>query len=56
MLRAGTAYRWTNDGYAPPQRLDHVDGILTPPTTVQVLEAGYRPAFHPTTETVRDKL
>jgi hypothetical protein len=47
MLRSGLAYRWTNDGYAPPERLHHADGLLTPPSTLMVLGAGYRPALHP---------
>ena len=56
MLRAGKAHRWTNDGYAPPQSLDHADGLLTPPSTVLALGAGYRPALHPTIDTLRHAL
>lgn len=46
-LRAGLAHRWTIDGYAPPQRLDKAEALLTPPSTVLTLRAGYRPVFHP---------
>ncbi|QRI61796.1 hypothetical protein JQ506_00210 (plasmid) [Shinella sp. PSBB067] len=46
-LCAGLAYRWTEAGYALPQGLDRADGLLTPPSTVLVLAAGYRPVFHP---------
>ena len=46
-LRAGLAHRWTAEGYAPPQRLDRADALLTPPSTIMTLHAGYRPVFHP---------
>jgi hypothetical protein len=46
-LRRGQAHRWTNEGYAPPEPLRHADGLLTPPSTLMVLGAGYRPALHP---------
>jgi hypothetical protein len=46
-LRSGQAYRWTSEGYASPERFHHADGLLTPPSTLMVLGAGYRPAFHP---------
>ena len=46
-LCSARAYRWTPDGYAAPERLDHVDGLLTPPSTVRALAAGYRPVLHP---------
>jgi hypothetical protein len=46
-LRSGQAHRWTNEGYALPERLQHPDGLLTPPSTLMVLGAGYRPALHP---------
>ena len=46
-LRLGQAYRWTADGYAPPEHFPSADGLLTPPSTVLALAAGYRPAIHP---------
>lgn len=46
-LRAGLAHRWTNEGYAPPQRLAGADWLLTPPSTVMALRAGYQPVLHP---------
>jgi hypothetical protein len=46
-LRAGLAHRWTAEGYAPPHRLDRADALLTPPSTIMTLHAGYRPVFHP---------
>lgn len=49
-LRAGLAHRWTKEGYAPPQRLVSADWLITPPSTVLTLRAGYRPVFHPSIE------
>jgi hypothetical protein len=49
-LRAGQAHGWTEGQYAPAQRLAQADWLLTPPSTVLALEAGYRPAFHPSVE------
>jgi hypothetical protein len=46
-LRSGLAHRWANEGYAPAERLEHADGLLTPPSTLMALCAGYRPALHP---------
>lgn len=46
-LRGGLAHRWTVEGYAPPQHLGKADALLTPPSTVLALGAGYRPVFHP---------
>jgi hypothetical protein len=46
-LRAGQAHRWTNEGYVQHERLRHADGLLTPPSTLMVLGAGYRPVLHP---------
>lgn len=47
IVARGLAFRWTEDGYAPPQKIHHVDGLLTPPSTLQTMVAGYRPALHP---------
>jgi hypothetical protein len=46
-LHSGQAHRWTNEGYAPAERLAHADGLLTPPSTLMALGAGYRPVLHP---------
>ncbi len=51
VLRAGVAHRWTNDGYAAGERLQRAEELLTPPSTVAVLRAGYRPVLHPTIST-----
>ena len=46
-LLSGRAHRWTADGYAPAERLDGADWLLTPPSTVLTLGAGYSPVLHP---------
>jgi hypothetical protein len=46
-LNRGQAHRWTNEGYAPPERLSHADGLLTPPSALMALAEGYRPILHP---------
>jgi hypothetical protein len=50
-LHSGRAYRWTNEGYAPPERLHYADGLLTPPSTLMALSLGYRLALHPSINT-----
>jgi len=47
-LHAGLAWRWTETGYEAPARLSRADGLLTPPSTLAALAAGYRPVLHPT--------
>jgi hypothetical protein len=54
-LRAGYAYRWTNEGYERPQVLDDADWLLTPPSTVMALFAGYQPWFHHSINTTTDR-
>ena len=46
-LARGLAFRWTENGYAPPQKIEKADGLLTPPSTLQTIVAGYRPVMHP---------
>jgi hypothetical protein len=45
-LHAGRAYRWTAAGYAAPVHLAEAEGLLTPPSTLAALKAGYCPALH----------
>ena len=47
IIAQGRAFRWSEHGYEPLQHLAHADGLLTPPSTLQALRAGYRPALHP---------
>jgi hypothetical protein len=42
----GRAHRWQDSGYAPPCDLQRTDGLLTPPSTVAALRAGYVCAAH----------
>jgi len=53
-LHTGQAHRWTNEGYAAPERLHRADGLLTPPSTLMALDSGYRPALHPSINTTSD--
>ena len=41
------AFRWTAQGYAPAAAIPSADGLLTPPSTLRALTAGYRPVLHP---------
>jgi hypothetical protein len=50
-IAAGSAFRWTECGYEPPEAIhdaDDADSLLTPPSTFMALRAGYRPILHPT--------
>ncbi|HEY1798382.1 MAG TPA: hypothetical protein VGG57_19875 [Stellaceae bacterium] len=46
-LSRGRAFRWTERGYEAAAEIPRADGLLTPPSTVMVLRAGYRPVLHP---------
>jgi hypothetical protein len=50
-LSKGLAYQWTESGYAAPVEIERVDGVLTPPSTVLAIRAGYRPVLHPSAST-----
>lgn len=54
-LRSGLAHRWTDEGYDRPRVLDRADWMLTPPSTVAALSAGYRPVLHPSINTTPDR-
>jgi hypothetical protein len=49
-VAGGQAFRWTARGYELPQKISRADGLLTPPSTLKALQAGYRPVLHPTIE------
>lgn len=53
-LCGGLAHRWTAEGYARPEILKGADWLLTPPSTVMALVAGYRPVLHPSIDTIED--
>jgi len=45
-IYGGQTHRWTNEGYLSPEPLHHIDGVLTPPSTLMAMRAGYRPVLH----------
>ncbi|TCK24417.1 hypothetical protein [Pseudonocardia endophytica] len=45
---AGVARPWSHEGYGSARPLQDVVTVLTPPSTLAVLRAGYRPRLHPT--------
>ncbi|NLS01539.1 hypothetical protein HGP17_32295 [Rhizobium sp. P38BS-XIX] len=46
MLRGGLAYRWIEVGYAPPRHLKTADWLITPPSIVLAMRAGYHLRLH----------
>jgi len=46
-LARGRAFRWTVHGYEGPVEIPREDAVLTPPSTLGALRAGYRPVLHP---------
>lgn len=51
LWHAGRLHRWTSAGY--DERRNPVDGpvaVLTPPSTVATIRAGYRPDLHPSAD------
>jgi hypothetical protein len=50
-VAGGQAFRWGEHRYGAPQHLQDADGLLTPPSTLMAIRAGYRPVLHSTIET-----
>ncbi len=46
-IARGRAFRWTVQGYQPAAAIPRADGLLTPPSTLGAIRAGYRPVLHP---------
>lgn len=42
------AFLWTERGYDVPRKLRDAQGLITPPSTLRAIVAGYRPTLHPT--------
>ncbi len=40
------AFPWGEQGYQPAQHIPRPDGLLTPPSTLRAIHAGYRPMSH----------
>jgi len=47
LVAAGGLRRWTPSGYAPAGEAVGGVVLLTPPSTLRALQAGYRPSLHP---------
>lgn len=54
-IKDGKARRWSFEGYGAAYSLDHSArrdlALLTPPTTLAALRAGYEPVWHPSIDT-----
>ena len=46
-IARGRAFRWTEQGYSAVQEIPRGAGLLTPPSTLLAMRAGYRPLLHP---------
>ena len=49
-IARGHAFRWTEEGYGAAQQFPRADGLLTPPSTLLAMRAGYWPVLHPDLE------
>ena len=49
-IARGRAFRWTARGYEAAVKIPRPDGLLTPPSTLGAISAGYRPVLHPDIE------
>ena len=46
LMASRRIFLWTAEGYQPAELPRHVDGILTPPSTMRAMAAGYAPILH----------
>jgi len=46
VMRGGRALRWSFDGYSETTDLRATPKLITPPSTLRALTAGYRPVLH----------
>jgi hypothetical protein len=53
LLGRGRAFRWTAQGYEGPLQIPRADALLTPPSTLGALRAGYRPTLHASIDTMQ---
>jgi hypothetical protein len=53
VVASGNPFLWSADLYRRVDTLPNVDGLITPPSTLAALRAGYRPALHPSIEPIR---
>jgi len=47
LILSGSALRWDVEGYRATDPVSAIDGLLTPPSSLRALAAGYRPTLHP---------
>ena len=50
LIRHGRALRWSPSGYEAVKDMPRPEGLLTPPSTLGALRAGYRPVLHASAE------
>ena len=43
----GRAFLWSEQGYQAARQVHRTDGLLTPPSTLLAIRAGYQPVLHP---------
>ncbi|NTJ41842.1 hypothetical protein G6L28_04400 [Agrobacterium larrymoorei] len=55
LVAGGEAFRWTPEGYQRAGNLPFIEGLLTPPSTLRTLAAGYQPVLHRSVETASRK-
>lgn len=48
LIRNGEVLRWTPFGYETLEKAPRATGLITPPSILSALSAGYRPVLHPT--------
>ena len=46
LVSGGRPMRWTFEGYRAAEPTPRIDALVTPPSILKVLVAGYRPALH----------
>ncbi len=46
LILGGRALLWSPSGYASVKDMQRAEGLLTPPSTLAALRAGYRPVLH----------
>jgi hypothetical protein len=49
-IAQGRAFRWTEQGFQAARQIRRGDALLTPPSTLDAIRAGYRPVLHPDLE------
>jgi hypothetical protein len=50
VVSGGRTFAWTAAGYKAAEASNTIDGLITPPSTLGALRAGYRPVLHPSIE------